>query len=567
MADPATTAATVAAPEGGAAGTGAGTAGAASAGSGSVAATPPAPTPPPPLARPPATAARSRRAGRLRRHRFYRWVDRGEGLVFKQSYWHVYDATHRPGQTLPARPLPKPQDPPAPRARQPMGVYSGPFGRVQAKRLLDRAGFGAKRGEAVQLAKLGLRDAVRSLTRPSGGAVLHGPAPHDDDGNPLAPNDAWGHDGLWWLDRMVRSNQPLVERMALVFHDWFATSNEGVSKQQQMIDQSDLFRAGAFGSFKDLFTNVTKDPAMLQWLNGNENRRGEPNENYAREMMELFSLGADRGAYTEQDIREQARALTGWDNDWSDELGAYNFHFDPTRHDTGVKTVFGRSGNWDWQDAVRLCVEHPMHASFFVEKLWSYFVPTHPSASTRSALIALYTQNGYAIRPVVEAILMHPDLYLGAPMVKPPAVYLASLLRALGRYVDTDSWTWLTSQAGQMLFYPPNVSGWDDSRWLDTSRMRARWLIVTYALESRNFDPWDDANPYPSDEGAQAAMNKALGAWDWPPLRVEQHNELVRFSRNAYPASLADWERSPYRAMRENALRQLIAIGPDMQLM
>ncbi len=132
---------------------------------------------------------------------------------------------------------------------------------------------------------------------------------------------------------MVRSDQPLVERMALVFHDWFATSRAGVSKQQQMIDQSNLFRGACFGSFLDLFKAVTIDPAMLQWLNGNENTKNSPNENYGREMMELFSLGADRGAYTEDDIREQARALTGWRNDWSNELGAYNFRFDPKRHD------------------------------------------------------------------------------------------------------------------------------------------------------------------------------------------------------------------------------------------
>ena len=141
--------------------------------------------------------------------------------------------------------------------------------------------------------------------------------------------------------------------MALVFHDWFATSEGGVSKPQQMIDQSNLFRSGCFGSFLDLFKAVTIDPAMLQWLNGDENNKSAPNENYAREMMELFSLGADRGAYTEDDIREQARALTGWTYEWSQaELGSHNFHFEARRHDNGVKTIFGQTGNWGWEDAV-----------------------------------------------------------------------------------------------------------------------------------------------------------------------------------------------------------------------
>jgi len=364
---------------------------------------------------------------------------------------------------------------------------------------------------------------------------------------------------------MVRSDQSLMERIALVFHDWFATSNAGVDHQQQMIDQSWLFRSGGLGSFLDLAVNVTKDPAMLQWLNGNENRRNGLNENYGRELMELFTLGADRGAYTETDIREAARGLTGWRNDWSAELGSYNFRFDPNRHDNNNKTIFGQTGNWTWNDVPRLCIENPLHPTFFVQKLWSYFIPVAPSTDTRDALASIYTSNSYAVRPVLEAILMHPDFYLGPPMVKPPVVHLASLLRALGRYIDTDYWTWLSELSGQFLFWPPNVSGWDDNRWLDTSRMRARWLISTYALENSYFDPWNGPD-YDPNEAADVALDKALGAWGYPPLRAEQQNELLRFSNNAFPVSLAPWQRSPYRAMRQNALQQLIAISPDLIL-
>ena len=121
-----------------------------------------------------------------------------------------------------------------------------------------------------------------------------------------------GHDHLWWLDRMVRTTTPLVERMTLIWHSWFATSNQGVGQQQLMLNQNQLFRQNSLGSFSDLLVGVTEDPAMLVWLNGNQNVKGHPNENYGREMMELFTLGADRGAYTETDVREQARALTGW---------------------------------------------------------------------------------------------------------------------------------------------------------------------------------------------------------------------------------------------------------------
>jgi Protein of unknown function (DUF1800) len=533
---------------------------------------------------------RPQRRGRKRRvwkDRHFRWVPDGQGDWRVESFVHKHrhkpKAGHfrgpgkkPPRQALPggATSVPSPSAPSAPSAPstapppaapvpdvRPPEAYQGAFGLPQAVRLLNRAGFGPAPGQAEQLASLGLVGAVQSLTRPSGPAVLSGPPPRDDEGHPLAPTDAWGHDHLWWLDRMVRGSQPLVERMTLVLHDWFATSNANVSRQQQMIDQSNLFRARCFGSFLDLFKAVTVDPAMLQWLNGNENYKWAPNENYAREMMELFSLGADRGAYSEDDIREQARALTGWRNSWSSELGAYNFRFEPKWHDTGVKTVFGQAGNWGWEDACRLCVEHPLHASFFVEKLWSYFVPTPPSAQARDELAALYRAGGWQIRPVLEAILMSPDFHEGPPMVKPPVVQLAGMLRALGRPVDTEAWTWLSHLAGQQLFYPPNVSGWDDGRWLDTSRMRARWHMVTYALEEVSVDAWDE--PYDEAETPDQALARALATWGSPALRPEHRAELLDFARRCEKAIVANWQKGPYRAMRQNALLQLIGTSPD----
>jgi uncharacterized protein (DUF1800 family) len=281
-------------------------------------------------------------------------------------------------------------------------------------------------------------------------------------------------------------------------------------------------------------------------------------------MMELFSLGADRGAYTEDDIREQARALTGWRYDWSDELGAHNFRFDRKRHDEGLKTVFGRTGNWSWEDAPRLCVENPLHPSFFVAKLWSYFVPEAPPAATSDALVDAYRGSGWEIRPVLEAILTSPQLYEGPPMVKPPAVQLAGMLRSVGRFVDTTAWTWLCDEAGQLLFWPPNVSGWDDTRWLDTSRMRARWNTVDYVLDGISVDAWND--PYSSTENPEEALTRALGAWGSPTLRDEHRAELLDFGRRTEGLAIADWQQGPYRALRQNALLQLIGVSPDLIL-
>jgi len=439
-------------------------------------------------------------------------------------------------------------------------VYHGPFRKEQAERLLWRAGYGPRPGEAERLAKLGLHGAVHSLTRP-GRDRLKGPRPHDDRGRPLAPRDRWGHDQLWWLDRMVRTTKPLHERMTLVWHDWFATSRDGVDSTRLMLRQNQLFRRNGLGSFLVLLLEVTKDPAMLLWLSGVENEKDAPNENYARELMELFTLGADRGAYTERDVREQARALTGWRNSWGETLGPYKFRYDKRRHDAGSKRIFGKRGHFDWRDSCRLCVHHRQHPSFFVNKLWGYFIPVPPKTGTRRSLQRIYVRSGYKVEPVVEAILLHPALYTGPRMVKPPAVYLAGLLRGLGRGVDTEAWTWLLSLAGQQLFYPPNVAGWDDTRWLDTATFRARWEIAAYAIRPRVLK--DNAKHVPHDP--HKLLHRAEAVFGHPTLTGQTEATLTRFARRAMADANADWKKRSYPPLVENALRQLLATAPDLQ--
>ena len=211
-------------------------------------------------------------------------------------------------------------------------------------------------GQAAALAHLGLDGAVASLTRPTGPPQLIGRPPHDDKGQALDPINVWGDDHCWWLDRMVRSNHQLIERMTLIWHSWFATSEE-TSNAQLMIRQNWMMRSHALGSFHRLLLDVTKDPAMLLWLNGSSNNKYDPNENYGREMLELFTLGADRG-YNQDDVHQNARALTGWANKWSPEGGPTDFHFDPKLHDDGVKRIFGQRGRFTWVDSCRLAVHH-----------------------------------------------------------------------------------------------------------------------------------------------------------------------------------------------------------------
>ncbi|MEA2143469.1 MAG: hypothetical protein QOI64_1899 [Solirubrobacteraceae bacterium] len=468
-----------------------------------------------------------------------------------------------PPVTTPPAPGPAPPEQPPPTAAG-LPVYDATFGVAQAQRLLWRAGFGPRSGQAEALAELGVVAAVRSLTRPSGAATLTGAAP-TVGGAPIAPYDAWGHDHLWWLDRMVRSDQPLVERMALIWHDWLATTNADVNNRPLMRTQNELFRRHALGSFAELITDVTTDPAMLIFLSGIENRRQAPNENYARELMELFTLGADRGAYTETDVRSLARALTGWRADWSDAVGFNNFRFDTTRYDATSKTLWAgtsyeRSGTFGWRDACSLVLENPFHRSHFVAKLWSYFVPSPPSAGTQAALESLYVTSGHSIAQVVEAILLHPDLYTGAPLVKPPAVYIAGLLRATDQTIAQDAWVWLAALAGQQLFYPPNVSGWNERAWLDTSTTYGRWYVAYYALAPKLATAASYAGS--TETGAQA-LATAIDAAGRPALTAETYATLLAFAEQPAPAGTG---ANDFRALRQNALRQLAASSPDAQL-
>jgi len=495
----------------------------------------------------------------------------GKHLSHKKRAGHHKRKHHKKHLSgLPGAPMPPtiPVKAPPPSSTPPP-AEGGPITLAQARRLLWRAGFGPTPGQAEALAGQPIERVVHGLTRPSGEAVLTGPEPTDEEGNALSPADAWGQDHCWWLDRMVRSNQQLVEKMTLIWHDWFANSNEKVNDQQRMLDQNALFRTNALGKFDDLFMAVTTNPAMLVFLDGIYNEKWNPNENYAREMMELFSLGADRGAYTQDDVHEMARALTGWTAEWTESSGLQNFHFESERHDEGLKTVFGQTGNWNWEDAVRMCVGHPLHASYFVSRLWSYFVPSPPSPSTLASLQGVYLNSSHSIRAVVEAILLHPDLLNGPEMVKPPVVYNAGLLRAIGRGIDSTSWAWLSAGAGQQLFYPPNVSGWDFTRWLDTSTAKARWELASFATNKSYVNPWpgEGETPYSATEEPAPALEAALAYWAHPNLSAESLQSLGEFARSCLEnLEIASWQQSSYRAIRQNALRMLIATSPDMQV-
>jgi uncharacterized protein (DUF1800 family) len=261
-----------------------------------------------------------------------------------------------------------------------------------------------------------------------------------------------------------------------------------------------------------------------------------------------------------------ARALTGWRADWRDGVGMTNFRFDREFHDRGPTRIYGRRGRHDWRDAADLAVGHRLHPSFFVTKLWSYFIPTPPPSGTRRALERLYRRSDHDIRPVVAAILRHPALHTGPRMVKPPVVYIAGLLRALERGIDTDAWAWLTDMAGQTLFQPPNVAGWDDSRWIDTATWRGRWMAANYALEGHTLAPDPEKTKYPTlrEQSPAEAVDAAHKFWGRPTLTRATHAELVGFAQRAKGVATERWQQESYAILRQNALRMLIATSPDL---
>jgi uncharacterized protein (DUF1800 family) len=437
----------------------------------------------------------------------------------------------------------------------------GDWTEAHVRRLFWRAGFGATPDEAARFAQAGREATLRFVLNGDGGPELAGPEPKVD-GGPLDPANEWGHDHLWWLDRMVRSRRPLVEKMTLFWHDHFATADQDTPL---MLRQNRMLRKNALGSFRTLVREITRDPAMQGFLSLVNSNRWAPNENYARELMELFTLGT---GYTERDIREAARALTGFRQDWNDGNPS-RIYFSREWHDPGVKSIFGKRGRFDWKDVCDIVVDHRRHAPFLVQKLWSFFITEPLDSRTRKALVKTYTRSRkLAIKPVVAQILDHPALYasLDRPdMVKSPAVFVAGALRAAGAAIEGEHWIWLMGDMGQRLFDPPSVAGWDwGPAWLSTNTMKARFTAVTYLM--RKGDPLNVADKSQALDVVSADAVAAARAATGQPWTAPETDAALDRLAGGIVANLKSWERQTRADQRQRALRHLLMSGPDAQL-
>jgi hypothetical protein len=275
----------------------------------------------------------------------------------------------------------------------------------------------------------------------------------------------------WWLFRMLNTLHPAQERIALFWHGHFATSLGKVGNARWMHNQIELFRHQGLGSFRDLLRAVTRDPAMLIWLDGNTNHKGKPNENYGREVMELFTLGI--GHYTETDVKQLARAFTGF------VIQGDKGVLDPRRFDDGEKTIFGQKGKFDADGAIDLLLSQPSAGPFLARKLLREFVHPQPSDEMVQHYGARLVALKWEIKPLLTEMLTSRLFFSDfsyRSRIKSPVELAVGAAASLGGKINTD---WLrdqTTKMGQELLYPPNVKGWDgDEAWINANTVLLRF--------------------------------------------------------------------------------------------
>jgi uncharacterized protein (DUF1800 family) len=348
--------------------------------------------------------------------------------------------------------------------------------------LYRRAGFGPGRQDLIQGRAAGYeatRDALLAgVTDPTVDQTTEDLIePYTRDYNFSDINDIRS----WWYLRMVNCPAPLREKMTLFWHGHFATANSKVDDAGLMYKQNQLFRRKGFGSFRDLLLAVAQDPAMLIWLDGRLNVKGKPNENFAREVMELFTMGI--GNYTENDVRQGARAFTGWTLDGS------SFHFDPTKHDNASKTFLGQTGNFNGTDIVDILAVQPATAHFLSRKLFTFFVHDHPTDDEINALAKVYLDNDTNIGALVSAIFHLPsftskDAYLAN--IKSPAEFIVGAIKVLPGQFSPVGMLPAFRLMGQDLFEPPNVKGWPGGLdWVSTITMLTRMNFGNSMISAR----------------------------------------------------------------------------------
>jgi uncharacterized protein (DUF1800 family) len=417
--------------------------------------------------------------------------------------------------------------------------YAGPWSVRHAAHLYRRAGFGGSPDDVARIASVGMHAAVDGFVHFANAAALPGqPQLVDDRPNPgqrkmlvaaaaqasaaqAPPADALVNvrkqlgrsrrDNTismenWFLDRMIATPAPLQEKLTLFWHGHFTSSYQKGIPAAAMIAQNNLFRANALGNIRELTLNVSQDPAMLRYLDNAQNVKAHPNENYARELMELFTLGI--GNYSETDVRESARAFTGWSIDRD-----YAFRDFPARHDDGSKTFLGKTGNFTGHDIVEIIFAQPAAARWFAGKLLAYFVYSDPEPQLIDMVAALIRKNDFNLQPVMSTVL-RSNLFFSdrayRALVKSPVQFIVGSYQLFGVPKSDLAALGALRRMGQILFYPPNVKGWDGgAAWLNSQTMLTRENFASSLMAQMGTTPWVQRTMQSLDA---ASVSRALTA-------------------------------------------------------
>lgn len=451
------------------------------------------------------------------------------------------------------------------------------FGYDQARHLLWRAGFGGTPAQIQTLAAWGLKksvdhlidgatdavepvkaddfkdDIVRQLTRTERLAYRRAQRAGDEDALAKFRQERQERQRsdrrqirriqLWWLTRLIQTPRPLEEKMTLFWHGHFATGYRKIENSYHMFLQNQRFRAQALGNYGELLFAIIRDPAMIRYLDNDRSRIGQPNENLARELMELFSLG--EGNYRESDIKDGARALTGYTFEGNEFIYRDNFH------DQGSKRILGASGRLDGDDFVRAILARRDCSRFIARKLYRYFVADVPddnratSAGARGAIAQIaqtMLASRYEIKPVLRRLFMSAHFYhdsIRNQQIKGPIQLVVGAIRSmLTPTRDLSVLIDALDLMGQNIFYPPSVKGWDGGRsWINTSTLFVRQNILSYLLTGKMPQGYDRSSD--EDRYDPQVLMSALGDADpeavQDPARVVEY--LLRFTLGTAPTS------------------------------
>lgn len=445
-------------------------------------------------------------------------------------------------------------------------LAAAPMGFDEARHLLNRTSFAASVDDINAFAKLTRAQAADQLLAWTAGNKVVTPAPvwvndfesprrlraMSEEERKLAQRAQAEKSAElrgWWLTEMLTTPSPLTEKMVLFWHNHFVSSLQKVRSPVLMYRQQMLLRKHALGYFGDLLHDVSKDPAMVIYLDNESNRKAQPNENFAREVMELFTLG--EGNYGEQDIKEAARAFTGWSIDHD----SGEFVSRPLIHDDGVKTVLGRSGNFDGDAVLDILLAQPQTAEWIVSKLWREFVSPHVNAADAAEvrrITSVFRDSRYDIRVALRELLTSDAFYapqVRAALVKSPVDLVVGTLRQFQFTAgDVAPFALVVAQLGQNLFSPPNVKGWPGGdAWINSSTLLAPKQFLDRLFRSEALRP---AGP--------AAMTAAAPSPTANPNPVAAMRQRLQ---RAYGEVHFDSERWLQQAGNEPAQVQRLALA------